>query len=481
MASELNIENISPSQGIVVPDKKESEIMTPSNGSLISESGELKYYNPQTGWISLDKEKDIIQDGLAVRYDFSKVASFRGVNFTNSGNRVRDYTGTGYAQLAEWASTTLIKTYRGDVETPIGVGATEIEQSTTSGFQALTRWGGGSESGYHWLSAYVYPLNVNGRRFAIGLLSDNSNSIDFNLNDQTIGYNGGIQNRDAFIETFDDFPGWYRIVANFEGRSGGWVGCLALGTTTGQFAATAGAAGRAYITGIQYEPSEYGPNDYFGYDGPPNNTRARGVGLTTHGGFTDISGILGGTQRDATIAGGMKFDKNDAGGAVVFNGSDTYADLGTFFTYQDFTISMWVKAGDTQVTYADIFDNNHTGIRNFVCQQNATATNEYAFGAINANGSSGTGNFTLTAGEWTHLTFTWDGMKARGYKNGTLFGTGAAANKITYDAQNLRIGGWYAGGRNWNGKYGSIEIYERSLSDVEVLYNYNVQRNRFGV
>jgi hypothetical protein len=164
---------------------------------------------------------------------------------------------------------------------------------------------------------------------------------------------------------------------------------------------------------------------------------------------------------------------------IELNGSNSI-ELGSFFTYNYFTICLWVKAGSSQTTYADIFDNNHTGTQNMVCQQNATNTNQYGFTVIGVSNASDPGLFTLTSNVWTHLTFTFDGSVARGYTNASLFGTGGSCN-TNWTSQYLRLGQWGPGGRNWNGKYGNFMVYDRALNAAEILHNYNIQKTRFGL
>jgi hypothetical protein len=171
------------------------------------------------------------------------------------------------------------------------------------------------------------------------------------------------------------------------------------------------------------------------------------------------------------------------GGVISFDGSDDYATAGNFFTYQSFTINLWVKPGSSQTTYADIIDNNHTGAQNWVCQQNADDLNQYQFGVFGSSGQNSlTGTFTLTSNVWVNLTFTYDGDKVRGYINGSLFGTGnSLGTTIHYAAPTFNIGRWNSGGRNWNGQYGAISVYDRPLTLQEISQNYNATKARFGL
>lgn len=192
-------------------------------------------------------------------------------------------------------------------------------------------------------------------------------------------------------------------------------------------------------------------------------------------GWYDLTGNL----RNGTLVNSPTYS-SDNGGNIALNGSNQCVQFGSFFTYNYFTISLWVNAGSSQAQYADIIDNNHTGVQNFVCQQNSTNTNQYAFDIIGSSNYSSTGFFTLTANTWTNLSFTFDGSVIRGYKNTTLFGTGGSMTP-NWVSPYLRLGQWGGGGRNWNGKYGSFMIYDRALTSTEILQNYNIQKSRFGL
>jgi hypothetical protein len=186
-----------------------------------------------------------------------------------------------------------------------------------------------------------------------------------------------------------------------------------------------------------------------------------------------------GNTNNGTLVNNPIYSSNN-GGDISLNGSNQCVELGTFFTYNSFTISLWVNAAGTQNQYADIFDNNHTGTRNMVCQQNSNNLNQYAFDVIGSSTYSSTGFFTLSTNTWTYLSFTFDGSVVRGYLNASLFGTGGSMTP-NWSSQYLRLGQWGGGGRNWNGKYGNFMIYDRALSSTEITQNYNVQKGRFGL
>jgi hypothetical protein len=203
------------------------------------------------------------------------------------------------------------------------------------------------------------------------------------------------------------------------------------------------------------------------------------VALESYPGYGNSWFDMSGTNTFANMQGSPSFN-SDNGGSIVLNGSTQYIDVGSFMSYSRFSISLWVYPGATQVQYADIFDNNHTGTQNFVCQQNVNNTNQYEFVMLGTSSSSSTGLFTLTANTWVLLTFTFDGSVARGYRNATLLGTGGSMTP-NYNVPYFRLGNWAGGGRLWNGRFGNCMIYNRNLSATEITQIYNIQKQRFGL
>jgi hypothetical protein len=139
-----------------------------------------------------------------------------------------------------------------------------------------------------------------------------------------------------------------------------------------------------------------------------------------------------------TLQGGVTFAPGRVGRAFNFNGSSAYVDLGSWFNLQTFTISMWVKSGSSQGTYADIIDNNHTDYRSWVAQYQNTGS-KYFWG-LRQSGQSGV-LFNLAPGSWQLLVLTRDtSFTDRVYLDGAMIGSDAGTSPITYDGtQFLRL------------------------------------------
>ncbi len=171
------------------------------------------------------------------------------------------------------------------------------------------------------------------------------------------------------------------------------------------------------------------------------------------------------------IEGGVAFTGARVGSGMQFNGSDSAVNLGSWFDRQAFTLAFWARPAATQVSHADILDNNHTASRSWVLQQDAGNINRYVWGG--SDGAAGL-VFDLPANVWSFVVVTRDASHVtRVYLNGDLHASAAGAGPIPYDGtQTLRLGRWGGGGRHWNGVLDEVDIYERPLAAAEVLALY---------
>ena len=138
-------------------------------------------------------------------------------------------------------------------------------------------------------------------------------------------------------------------------------------------------------------------------------------------------------------------------GAQSFNGSSSDITFGTWFDYQAFTISFWIKPGTTQSQYADIIDNNHDGDSNWVLQQNNTTANQFGWGGE---------NFDMTASTWQHLVINKSGTTCTAYLDNVSVASGTCSD-FNYDAsptRSLSLGHHPSFGRHWKGEMDEVKI-----------------------
>ena len=187
---------------------------------------------------------------------------------------------------------------------------------------------------------------------------------------------------------------------------------------------------------------------------------------------------FGSYDSNGTLYNGVLFNKMN-GGTWDFDGSDDYIGFGTqAFQYQyddDFSLEVWcnpdVLSGFKHligVTYAS-YRLAHSGTSiSFRLDANTIAT------------SGG----TLTVGEWSHVIATWDSatQTAKVYKNGELVTSVTNTNcNWTSQGTDFRIASSPGENYYFNGKIPIGRVYNKTLSNSEVLQNFNAQKSRFGI
>jgi len=208
---------------------------------------------------------------------------------------------------------------------------------------------------------------------------------------------------------------------------------------------------------------------YFLWQIPPVAVEAATCpsGIVSYWKFDEGSGTIAYDSVDShpgTLVGPV-WTTGQVGNALQFDGVDDHViNLGTWFNYQTFTISLWLKPGASQATYADIIDTHHDGYYNWVLQQDGNNINKYGFRAVQS--------VSLTANIWQHLTITRSGTTCNFYLNGNLVNSHYCDLHYTGD-QYLTIGSHYEiPGRYWNGTMDEVAIYNRALSAEEIRQQY---------
>lgn len=99
------------------------------------------------------------------------------------------------------------------------------------------------------------------------------------------------------------------------------------------------------------------------------------------------------------------------------------------------------------------------------------------------NGAGGNTNaefigMGLTASEWTHIAIAYKNQVAYFWKNG-VGDSKACAITLVDSGGALYIGGNYAGTAAYDGSMGELRLYNRLLTDAEVLANYNATKDHY--
>ncbi len=196
-------------------------------------------------------------------------------------------------------------------------------------------------------------------------------------------------------------------------------------------------------------------------------------GLVAYYPFNGNANDESGNSHNGTVNGAsLTTDRfGETGKAYSLNGVNNFISLGSWFNFNDFTVSIWVEA-DVQAGHAALLDNGHSGSYNWVCQAiTQFASNGYEFGGVPT--------FYLPTGSWAHLVLQSSGTTKKVFVNGQLAGEASAS--INYAlTPNLNFGYWaHDNARYWKGLLDNIRIYNRALSETEIntLYHENGWKN----
>ena len=197
--------------------------------------------------------------------------------------------------------------------------------------------------------------------------------------------------------------------------------------------------------------------------------------------WTDISG----KNHDGTLTNGPTFS-SDNGGCIVFDGANdhigmlgTATDLGINDTSSSFSFSVWFKTGATNDKY--MFDNYDGSTQDISFRLDGRRLEVYL------RGSSGGivnavryGYYTLNV--WNNAVYTYNGSTGTltAYLNAT--NTGSSTSTFTGNFESgstFRIGTRPSGGGWFEGEIASALLYNKELSNEEIVHNYNALRGRF--
>jgi hypothetical protein len=173
-------------------------------------------------------------------------------------------------------------------------------------------------------------------------------------------------------------------------------------------------------------------------------------------------------------------------GTLDFNGSQCgyVPNVGLLKIY---TYEVWVKRSDAMTDYSAVIANPWSGASG---QQISITLHWMANGTIQAGLFDG--NFwanvanspVINIGVWTHVAVTFSGSTLTMTLNGNTAGKISVARSVTWvDAKNdtgILIGKRFDLNADYfKGSIGSVRIYNRVLSDAEVLQNYNATKGRY--
>jgi len=190
-----------------------------------------------------------------------------------------------------------------------------------------------------------------------------------------------------------------------------------------------------------------------------------GSGITANG----LIGGIGGT-----LVNGVGFSSAN-NGSFFFDGTNDYivspSDSSYAFGANDFTISAWFKSSDKS-RYSNIFnlyENNNFGIEFY-----SNATNGYFRTWVGS--TLLVGDIDITNNTWNHVCLRRLSGTITQFVNGIQNLSTTATSSIPLNI--LKIGSiinqYYC-----LGNISQVQLYNRSLSQQEILQNYNATKGRY--
>ena len=189
-------------------------------------------------------------------------------------------------------------------------------------------------------------------------------------------------------------------------------------------------------------------------------------------------GLIDRTNNTTIDISDVSFDSN---AQMTFDGTDDFISIPTYtFGNGSWTLNMWVKADD--FVNFNLMSNSSGGP---VTNAFGAYANKIFYYNYNGAWQGHSGNTTLSTNTWYMLTWVnYAGASASAgtmkmYVNGIA--DSSAFNSYTTNGGPCNAIGKRWGGTPFNGNISGVSINTKSLSDAEVLQNFNAIKSRFGL
>ena len=191
--------------------------------------------------------------------------------------------------------------------------------------------------------------------------------------------------------------------------------------------------------------------------------------------WNDISG----NGNTGTLVSGPVYSSTNSG-IFTFNGTDRYVSgsLATVAVGSSATIEAMVRLNDV-TNLSAIFSHGQSG-------------SAFNMGMVISNSGlrfrNTTGDYalstptTLVTSQWYHLALSITASLTTGYCNGLSQGTtNQVITSSAFTAYHISRRSANSATENVNGDIAFLRVYNRALSDTEIVQNYNALRGRYGI
>jgi hypothetical protein len=189
---------------------------------------------------------------------------------------------------------------------------------------------------------------------------------------------------------------------------------------------------------------------------------------------------LSGNNYSGSLINGPTFSSTN-GGSIVFDGVDDYITATEIGQLTRFSIESWFKPTSYPNNYAAVIASVYPGT-------NATVNFKIGYEAgTGMVGGTYIGNWfytpsvPTTLNTWQQIIFTYDGSGLAIHSNGVSGGSNAFTGTPNSGGGGIRIGRRWDLAEYFAGNIAITRVYNRALSQSEILQNYNAQKSRFNL
>jgi hypothetical protein len=388
---------------------------------------------------------NIVDNGLVTLLDVANIKSFRGEPTVNLVISPKTIT-TGYATTVPTRTNNVLLNFDNTFTAGIISGSgffAYVSAPTTNGNRYTTSWyvkaGTNTTAFFSWGGAH----QGNRTNFTFNLLTGEISSLTLASGEAYGADNIGND--------------WWRV----------WYSST-LSSGNNYYPQLNNGSGTMYVGALQIENKPYST---------PFVNGTRGSTVATGGGLFDMTynstnGQLFGTTYDSNNLGSLDFDGTD----------DYYTITQPAITTSpnSWTISLWMNPGNQSSRFITPQSNGIDQYLIYNPTNQGVQINVATSADTNERRRSMSVN-TVPLNKWTFLTISLDNLTIKMYSNGILRNTFTETLSIANWTTNWVVGQrgnstfWYLG------KMSNLMVYNRSLSNDEVLQNYNSTKGRFGL
>lgn len=192
---------------------------------------------------------------------------------------------------------------------------------------------------------------------------------------------------------------------------------------------------------------------------------------------------LSSNGNNGTLNGGVAYSGAN-GGALSFNGSSGYVNLGSLNNLygNTETVSFW--ANQTTVSdYAGFIDSSSgggtTSIRLYIGYYYSGVPYFCVWVGDGTSPQLLNFSYSIPLGVWKYYVVVLDGGQVRLYIDGVLYKT--LNNSIVEAPGTYKIANGFNGAGHFNGLINNVYIYNKVLNSNDILQNFNTLRGRYGI